>query len=257
MAAWRSSWRLGVLLAATLGWFLVFLFCFLVWPTGTRRRHLRDWVTHRWARVVLRTLSVRLSVRGTPPVGGALLVANHLSYFDIPVLAAIRPLSFLAKSEVARWPVLGLLLRVVGVQFVVRDNLRSLPAVADRLLGEVAAGHAVLFFPEGTSSSGERVLPFRPALLEPAAVKALPVYYASLRYTTPAAGPPASTAVCWWGDMTFAPHVLALLRLPWIEAEVSFGADPVQSTDRKELAIRLHARVEAALAARDQAHRTP
>ena len=96
-----------------------------------------------------------------------------------------------------------------------------------------------MLFPEGTSSGGDQVLPFRPSLLEPAARGGLPVAHASLRYISPEGFPPASESICWWRDMPFGSHVLSLLRLPRIRAEVRFGPELLRGRDRKELAHRL------------------
>lgn len=248
----RIGLRLFGLLLATAIWFVLFVVVFLPWPSPRRRGHCRDWVVHHWSRWILRIAGVRLRVVGEVLRGGGLLVGNHLSYLDIPVLAAVRPVSFLSKAEVAHWPVLGWLARAVGVLFVQREDKRSLPQVAARLVDEVSRGHLVLFFPEGTSTSGDELLPFRPALLAPAAAAQLPVHHVALRYRTPSGAPPAREAVCWWGDTGFGPHALRLLGLPAIEAQVRFGAEPVVRADRKELARALQAAVARDLAAMAQ-----
>lgn len=239
----------GLLLAVATGtWFAWFCIAAVVWPTSARRARLRDRAMHGWSRWVVRALGIRVVVDGALPPRTGLLVSNHVSYVDIPVLASIAPMSFLAKSEVATWPVLGFLARTVGVQFVVRSDKRGLPEAERRLHDEVQRGHAVAFFPEGTSSDGEAVLPFRPALLEQAAQQGLPVLHAAIRYTTPDGSPPARLSVAWWGDMTLLPHLSALLRLPSIEARVRFASEPVIASDRKELARALQEGVERDLA---------
>lgn len=212
-----------------------------------RRLHWRDRVLSVWSRVLLWVLGVQSKVVGQPPRGGCLLVANHLSYLDILVLAAVRPLSFLSKAEVAQWPLVGFMARTIGVQFIVREDKRSLPTVAARLVRECDHGHGVVFFPEGTSGSGDAVLPFRAALLAPAAATGLPVHYVALSYRTPEGEPSAREAVAWWGDMQFLPHLRGLLRLRSIEAEIRFGAMPLVAADRKELARRLQEGVERLL----------
>ncbi len=103
----------------------------------------------------------------------------------------------------------------------------------------VAGGDGIIVFAEATSSPGNTVLPFRPALLEWAARTGYPVHHASVSYRTPAGSPPAHLSVCWWGDMTLGPHLLGLCRLPRIEATIRFGADPIVERDRKLLAERL------------------
>lgn len=250
----RATARALALAVLTASWFAAFVLAWAAWPTRTRRARLRDAVMHRWARQVVRVLGIRPRVDGAPPTGGGLLVANHLSYVDVLVFAAIRPVSFLAKAEVSRWPVLGWIARVVGVQFVVREDKRNLANVAARLDGEVRRGHLVLVFAEGTSSAGDDVLPFRPAMLAPAAAARMPVAHAAIRYETPAGSPPARESVCWWGDMAFVPHLRALLRLSAIEAKVRFCERAVVGDDRKALARALHAGVQRELSVLHGAH---
>jgi 1-acyl-sn-glycerol-3-phosphate acyltransferase len=198
----------------------------------------RAFVQHRWSRGVAWILGVRLVVTGPAP-RGCLLVANHLSYLDVIVLGAQLPCAFVSKAEVARWPVLGFLARVMGTLFLEREKKRALAPLNLRLAARLARGEALVLFPEGTSTAGDEVLAFRPALLEPAARLGLPVRYAALRYSTPLGSPPPEEAVCWWGEMSFGPHFLRLLALPSLAAHVHFGAEPIRAPDRKTLAARL------------------
>lgn len=229
------------------------LAAFLIWCAGTlllfpsRRGRLlvRRGVLRRWAAGVTRILGVRISVEGTAPRPPFYLVSNHLGYLDIVVFAAVMPVRFVAKEEVRHWPVVGLLARTMDTIFIDRTIKRDVVRVLDDLAGARAAGDGVVVFAEATSSAGATVLPFRPALLEWPARSGEPVHYASLGYSTPADGPPASLAVCWWGEMTFGRHLVALSRLPWIAATVRHGAEPIAEPDRRRLAERLHQAVSA------------
>lgn len=243
--------RLCLRSVALAAWtFAMFLVCVLGAPLASLAGALWRWrarIQQLWSRGVCRILGVRFSVEGRAPRGACLLVANHLSYVDVVVLGALVPCAFVAKHEVARWPVLGLLARAGGTMFVERENKRALHGLNQRLRARLARGETLVLFPEGTSTAGGAVLPFRPALLAPAVALGAPVAYAALRYATPDGERPASEAVCWWGDMTFVAHVLALLRLPWIEARVGFGSEPIAAPDRKELAALLQSAVAARL----------
>jgi 1-acyl-sn-glycerol-3-phosphate acyltransferase len=226
------AWTSGVFLACGLGAPLAIL--------GGAPWRWRARVQRFWSRGVCRIVGVRLVVDGRAPGDPCLLVSNHVSYLDVVVLGALVPCSFVAKHELARWPVLGLLAWAMGTQFVVRENKRTLSGLNERLRARLERGETMVLFPEGTSTSGEGVLPFRPALLAPAITLGRPVSYAALRYVTPRGERPATEVVCWWGGMTFVPHMLALLQLPWIEASVRFGSEPITADDRKQLAARLH-----------------
>lgn len=216
---------------------------------GARARRLdnRRRVMRRWCAGVCRALAVRVEVRGTPPSEPGLLVCNHLGYLDIPVLGAHADTIFVSKSEVADWPVIGRLATLGGTIYVERAAKRRLPAVNEQIRSALARGDGVVVFPEGTSSGGDEVLPFRASLLAPAEELGLEVRAAGLSYVTAADDPPARESVCWWGDMDFGPHVLGLLALREIRATVTFVPRPVRAGNRKELAQTLRETVSDAI----------
>ena len=183
---------------------------------------------------------MRVEVSGEPPRAPFCLVSNHLSYVDIVLLGSRLGCVFVAKGEVSDWPVIGFLARAAGTIFVNRRSKRDALRVLEIIERRIGLGDGVVIFAEGTSSRGDTVLPLKPALLEWAARTGLPVGYASLSYRTPAGVPSADLAVCWWGDMTFGPHLLDLCRLPEFHATLTFGREPIRDRDRKQLAARLH-----------------
>jgi len=212
----------------------------LLIPAPVLRRRFRTSTFRIWSRFVVKTLGLSVEVLGLPPRPPFLLVSNHLGYLDIPLLATELPGRFVAKSEVRGWPVIGLLASSVSTIFVDRTRRRDVVRVSGSIRQAVAEGDGVVLFPEGTSTAGHDVAPFRSALLAEAAEAGIPVHYAGLRYRTPPGEPPAEEAVCWWGDMTFTPHFLRLLTLSSIEATVVFGDEPILSRSRKTLAVRLN-----------------
>ncbi|MEW6273313.1 MAG: lysophospholipid acyltransferase family protein [Thermodesulfobacteriota bacterium] len=210
---------------------------------GLRRRALGA-----WARGAARIVGMRLEVRGTIPAGPVLLAANHLSYLDVVVLASLLDAVFVAKSDVAGWPVVGALCKRVGTVFVERrckrDLLRVLPVLSDAL----RAGTSVVVFPEGTTTDGGRVLPFKSPLFEAALRSGRAVCVASLDYAIDGGAVDPARHVCWWGEMTFARHLFALLGLRGVRARVVFGARPIAAPERKELARAARAAVVRNLA---------
>lgn len=186
-----------------------------------------------------------------------LFVSNHVSYLDISILGSVIPGSFIAKREVAQWPLYGTLARMQRTVFVDRRASRTLThrdEVADRL----AEGDNLILFPEGTSGDGNRVLRFKSAFFSVAEreVDGRPVTVqpVSIAYTH-VAGLPLGRAMrpfyAWYGDMDLAGHLWALLRLGVARAEVRFH-EPVTIAafgNRKRLAAHCERAVAAGVAA--------
>ena len=128
---------------------------------------------------IARVMNVDLRILGTPPNRG-LVVSNHLGYLDIVVLAATAPSVFVAKSEIRRWPVFGWFARRSGCIFVDRESSASAGRSVRAIRAALNRGRRVILFPEGTSSGGAGVLPFRSSLLEPAVGQ--PLTIAAVRY---------------------------------------------------------------------------
>ncbi|HEY0385091.1 MAG TPA: lysophospholipid acyltransferase family protein, partial [Pyrinomonadaceae bacterium] len=209
------------------------------------KRRWRSYIFRRWAQSVAFIAGMKISVQGAPPSPPFLLVSNHLSYMDIVALAAHVDCTFVAKSEVGNWPVIGLLCRSMRTIFINRKLRSDIPRALAAIRLALKQGSGIVLFAEGTSTAGAAVAPFKPSLLELAARSRMPVHCASLSYLTPTGAPPAASAVCWWGDMTFPGHLFRLLGLRSFEAELIFGAQPVQAADRKVLSHRLWAAVSA------------
>jgi 1-acyl-sn-glycerol-3-phosphate acyltransferase len=203
----------------------------------------RRWA-FRWScRALLWMLDAHVEVSGRPPRPPFLLVANHLSYLDILVLASQVPHVFLSKAEVKKWPGIGPLCRAAGTLFIDRAARRDIPVILAQLEAVLDRGEGVIFFPEATSSPGAGLLPFRSPLLALPARRSEPVHYAVLHYRTTPGSPPAQRSVAWAGNVPFAPHVLGLLALPRIDVRLDFGPEPVIESDRKRLAERLFAAI--------------
>jgi 1-acyl-sn-glycerol-3-phosphate acyltransferase len=222
---------------------LFFSFCALVENAITmplfaraRRLHARAVWLHRWSRFACRVLGVRVTTRGSMPASG-LLVCNHLSYLDVVVLSSIRPCVFVAKRDVAAWPLFGWLARAAGTIFVDREHRLSSPAVVDLVRVTIASGSVVVLFPEGTSSDGSTVLPFKSALLEAAVQVRCPVAAAAIEYALNHGS--VADEVCYWRDMTLVPHLVNLFSKREIRSKCSLSIPKIRSGDRKEIACEL------------------
>jgi len=227
----RFLWFVGVVLAA------VFDFLF---RRAFRRNNSTPAARALWlqrhSRRVLKIFRLEARVSGPVPTCG-LLVSNHLGYLDIFLLASITPMMFVSKREIKFWPVVGRLTQMAGTLFVDRERRAQVGQVNDEIQAALDRGALVVLFPEGGSSNGQTVLPFKSSLLEPAVQPAYPLSVSAIQYAIEDGD--VVREVCYWGDHTFFPHLLNLLGKRAIRATVRFA--PVQRTgaDRKQLAVQL------------------
>ena len=221
------------------------------WPSGARR------FPHWYHRQVCRLMGVRLHIEGevarNRPV---LLVSNHTSWLDIPVLSAVAPVSFVAKKEVGRWPFVSSLARLQRSVFVDRERRAAVGETASEILRRLTAGDTIVLFAEGTSSDGNRVLPFMTSLfgavrppakrqdaLPEAVVQTLSIVYTHLHGVPLGRADRSMTG--WYGDMEMQSHAWELLKSGPIDVRIRIGP-PVRLedfADRKEMARRSEADV--------------
>jgi 1-acyl-sn-glycerol-3-phosphate acyltransferase len=201
-------------------------------------------------------MGMTINVRNQPPAGPFLMVSNHLSYVDTIVLGSQANCAFVAKSEIASWPIIGLICRTMDTIFIDRNLRKDIPRVRQQIDETMRRGLGVVLFAEGTSTNGQSVLPFKTSLLESAARNRLPVHYSSLEYLVPPGEPSADQSVCWWGDMTFPGHLFRLLQLPSFEASLVYGFEPIVAGDRRVLAVKLWSAVSSQLSSSPQARRS-
>ncbi len=192
-------------------------------------------------RCSLRIVGGHLRVEGTPPRSG-LIVSNHLSYVDIAVLGSACPCAFVSKAEVRAWLFIGWAAALAGTVFVRRAHRREVAGQIEDIKNAIARGVPVVLFPEGTSTDGSQLLPFRSALLQAALETGCDVTPVALSYR---ADPPGDTVrdICWWGGVGFLPHLWRFLALRSFAATVRFGTSRGASGDRKAEAVQLHAEV--------------
>ncbi len=247
----RVAVRGLTLLALVFGGLLLLLVVRLIErPLCGLHRPVTPFITVGVCKGALWLIGLPLHVTGTPMHGQGAVVANHSSWLDIFVLNASKRIYFVSKSEVASWPGIGWLARSTGTVFVVRDPRRATEQTQmfqDRLL----AGHKLLFFPEGTSTDGLRVLPFKPTLfqafLAPELRDVLQVQPATVIYHAPQGTD--ARFYGWWGDMDFASHLLSTLAAPRQgRVEVIYHAplSVADFTDRKALAAAAETAVRGA-----------
>ncbi|MFF5476000.1 lysophospholipid acyltransferase family protein [Streptomyces sp. NPDC012935] len=216
----------AVLLLLTIG--------FLLTPLGGR---IPGGQVRRWSRWVVRAAGVQVRIDGrAASEGGLLLVANHVSWLDIPLLAAVRPARMLAKSEIRQWPVAGWMTARSGALFIDRDRIRALPDTVARIAEALRAGEAVAVFPEGSTWCGRAQGHFRRAAFQAALDAGVPVQPVRLRYRTAQGSP--STAAAFVGADSLLTSVWRVVRARELvaEADVREPIAPGSRPDRRSLA---------------------
>lgn len=246
MSTLRAALRLFLLVVYTLTTFGIYLAgYFIVRLFKARYEPWRNLFMRTWARGVAFIFNVQVEAVGDPPKAPFFIVSNHMSYLDIIPLYLNLRCTFVAKKEVRSWPVLGFMVKAVGVIFIDRNRRKDVKRVNELLNHSLNEYQGMIVFPEGTSSGGEKVLPFHSSLLQLPATANLPVHYCSLYYETGVGDPPADNSVCFYGAReSFLQHIWKFAKTHSVFCEINFGASPVQSTDRKELADNLHQKIE-------------
>lgn len=199
-----------------------------------------------WALGLLARAGIALEVHGTPPLQGpVLLVANHLSWLDIPVMHAARYCRFISKSDVKAWPIVGALATAAGTLYIERSSRRDALRVVHRMHEALQAGEVLAVFPEGTTGDGRTLLPFHANLLQAALSADVPVQPVGLRFVDRRTGA-TSHAPSYVGDETLVGSIWRTLAAPPITAVVNFGTpEHAQGRDRRAWSEHLHATVDA------------
>lgn len=221
------------------GCLLEHLFHIVVGKTGLAQR---PFPLHRWSARLLPWIDVTIHCQGEPPAGG-LIVSNHVSYLDILVFSAAAPCAFVAKKEVRSWPGVGWIATLCGAIYIDRARRDDTHSIQPLMAASLAAGVRLVLFPEGTSSDGRQVLPFRSSLFQPAVESRAPVTAACISYEIEHGDP--AVDVCYYGDMMMGPHAAKLFRKGGVKATLRFGARARVFADRKVAARELYEEVNA------------
>lgn len=241
-----AAFRAGLLL---LVFMLVNLWC-IPWQESALRFRLKRRKTfpNRYHRFVSKLFGIRIHVVGKPVQGaGVLMVANHTSWLDIIILSATARLHFIAKAEVAGWPFFGTLARLQETVYVQRARRSETGQARDSIRERLIAGDALVLFAEGTSSDGNRILPFKSALMGAAEARIglddhpVPVQPVSVAYTGLYGMPMGRENrpfFAWYGDMDLVPHLWEALKAGPLDVVVEYHPvlDIVSAGGRKNLA---------------------
>lgn len=211
---------------------------------ASRRQRLK----RAWSRQLLTLLGITVESDRDALAGieGGLLVGNHISFIDIFVINALLPCAFVAKSDVAQWPLIGWLSRRNDTVFIERGSRKAAHHTHRHMLAALASGRRLAIFPEGTTTAGDRVLPFHAALFQSAIDAAVPVYAIALSYH--ATNGARSAAPAYIDDIGLLECLTSVLRAGGLTVRVSLAASFAPPlADRRHLAHRAHQAVSAAM----------
>lgn len=222
-------------------------------PLWGQRRPLTPYITQAVCRTAFVILGIGYRTEGQAMKGPGAVVANHSSWLDIFALNARKRIYFVSKAEVAGWPGIGWLAKATGTVFIRRDP-REARLQVQEFIRRLSYGHKLLFFPEGTSTDGRRVLTFKPTLFaafyadglrETLSIQPVTVIYRAAEGADP-------RQYGWWGDMDFGPHLLSTLaaaRQGSVTIQYHAPVRVAEIEDRKALARLLENKVRAGLIA--------
>lgn len=219
----------------------------LIFPrvTPARRAQFTGW----WARKLLRILNIVLSVHGARPatdVRNLIVASNHVSWVDIFVISAAHPARFVAKSEIRDWPIAGWLSDKAGTIFIRRTRRSDTAKINEMMHAVLAEGATIGFFPEGTTTGGDKLLKFHTSLFEPAVVNSATLAPAAIRYR--GTDGERTDAVAFIGELSFAESIGLIIRQKSMIAEIVF-ATPIAASGltRRELALQAEVAVATML----------
>jgi len=222
---------------------------FIQFPLADQK--LKNKLIQHWSIRLLTIFGIELRLKNAdilPPIP-YLLASNHISWMDIHAINAFKPIRFVAKSDVEGWPVFGWMAKQLGTVFIKRDNARHGKHIASEV-AKVLETQSVCIFPEGTSTVGESVLPFKPNLFESAVIARAPVYSLAISYRSKLSGERSEVAA-FVGDMGLLESMALILRDRKLIVELAFlppsGASPEASKDRKWLALHSQEAISAYL----------
>lgn len=236
----RASWRLALVLAHMLHGLWT-----IVWRFPRLPAEQQQALVQAWSLGLLQRVGVQLQVHGQSPVNGPLLlVANHLSWLDIPVLHAVRYCRFISKSDVGSWPLLATLAQAAGTLYIDRGSRRDTLRLVQIMAQALAQRDVLAVFPEGTTGDGRQLLPFHSNLLEAAVQTGAPVQPVGLRFVDSVSGED-SAAPIYVGNTTLLTSLWRTLQAPVIIARVEYGTpETAAGRDRRAWSKDLQAQVD-------------
>ncbi len=218
---------------------IIALFLRTVLPIPAYRKRRRE-ISRGLARIVLFASNIRIRREGTPPPPDALVVANHVSWADSFTFLSELGCRFLTNHLWGQIAGFGTVLRAAGAAFINRMSVKSIGHTHRVMRSILQRREMLMIFPEGRTSRGATVRTFKTALMQVPVELGLPVYWATVRYETPATWPPASAVIGWEEWPPLITHIYRAFHAPRIICRIRYGTTPIKADDRRTLAAALH-----------------
>jgi len=219
----------------------------LVFPLITPATRGR--LAQRWSVRLLEVLNINVKVCGAIPnhaVQRTMFIANHISWIDIWALYGVHPMHFIGKAEIRAWPLVGWLAEKGGTLFIERSRRRDIVRVAQAATQALRNGDCLGFFPEGTTTDGTDLLPFKTSLLQSAIDTGAVLWPLAIRYPLPDGSP--NTAIAYWADITMMQSLREVLKQRQPVIELHFCPPlPTAGRERRELAQEVRQIISALL----------
>lgn len=195
-------------------------------------------------RIILKLLSIKIKIVGTPSADASLIVSNHASWIDIFIISSIIHTSFVAKNDVSTWPFVSYLAKLQKTIFIDRNSPKKLTETSDIIKNRLLNHENVTIFPEGTSTDGNKILPFKSSIfiicekIRRSEIKIQPISIAYKKYNGLTMGRTQRQLIAWYGDMNLLSHLYGIIKAGNFDIEVTFHnkIDISENKTRKDIA---------------------
>jgi 1-acyl-sn-glycerol-3-phosphate acyltransferase len=205
----------------------------------------RDLIISKWAASLLAVMNVRVIKKGHLPnrdITSTMFVANHISWLDIHALNSVRAVRFVSKSEVRNWPVFGRLAVNANTLFIDRAKKQDAGRIVEITTESLSAGDCLCYFPEGTTTDGTELKPFKGSLMQSAINNERPIWPFVIRYPNPDGSPNIEMAYAGETSLLYSMWQIVSLKNPVVELEFLAPISP-KGHDRRSLTILVRQKV--------------
>ena len=238
----------GLLLALFL--LLPFVILVIAITQKTKKRKLNKWVINNWSKTLCFVCGIKLKIEGKIQENPVFIVANHVSWLDIPVIHSAKLVGFVAKDEISKWPILGWIVKSGETLFIARGKHESRKKVLDRIKDRLKQHRSIAVFPEGKVTDGSHVGRFHRQLMHAAVETATPIQAIAIKYYNKDGD--RNKHVCFIDEENFLSNVFRILSLPISTAELTFCKTiETEGKSAREVAIKTHQQVLQALSVND------